>query len=103
MPNRPKKIKRPWKPERPAFYRERSNQKFYNSTKWRKKSKSHREKNPFCQMECKEKGIVTAATMTDHIIPINEGGDPFADENLQSGCERCHNRKSGREAHKNKY
>lgn len=36
----------------------------------------------------------------DHITPINEGGDRYDFNNLQGLCDKCHNKKSGREAHK---
>lgn len=98
MPNKPKKIKRSWKPERKPFGRDVTNQKFYNSAKWRKAAKLHKEKNPYCA-ECLKSGRIRSAEFTDHIIPIKQGGESFKDENLQSLCERCHNSKSGREAH----
>ena len=37
--------------------------------------------------------------MVDHIVPINKGGAKLDIGNLQSLCNLCHNRKSGREAH----
>lgn len=52
---------------------------------------------PWCR-ECAKRGLRTPATVVDHIRPHR--GDPalFADRgNLQSLCERCHNRKTARE------
>ena len=54
--------------------------------------------NPVCE-ECLRRGLVTEATVVDHIVPINEGGAPLDMSNLQSLCAKCHNIKSGREAH----
>ncbi len=56
---------------------------------------------PLCE-ECRRGGVVTPATVVDHIVPINEGGAPMDMDNLQSLCAKCHNRKSGAEAHKSK-
>jgi len=102
MPNSPKKIKRPWKPERKPFKREKTNYDFYNSSRWRKTSILYRDKNPLCEMDCKTNGIVTSAEMVDHIIPIKNGGDLYNFNNLQSGCHKCHNKKSGRESGKSR-
>ena len=44
----------------------------------------------------------TPAQMVDHVRPINEGGAALDLENLQSLCHACHNRKSGRERHRNR-
>lgn len=54
--------------------------------------------NPLC-VECEAQGISTPVEVTDHITPINQGGDPYAWSNLQSLCDTCHNIKSGKEAH----
>jgi len=42
---------------------------------------------------------VSAVEFTDHIVRIEDGGDKYADLNLQSLCAFHHNQKSGREAH----
>jgi len=98
MPNKPKKIKRPWRPERVPFQRTRSDYDFYNGSRWRKVAALHKERHPLC-IQCQADGLVIAAQVTDHIIRIKDGGDPYAAINLQSLCHRCHNAKSGREAH----
>jgi 5-methylcytosine-specific restriction protein A len=98
MPNRPKKKKRPWVPERKPFQRDRDNSVFYNSTKWRKTARSHKERNPFC-VKCEAEGKVSPAEFTDHITRIEDGGEKYDDSNLQSLCAFHHNQKSGREAH----
>lgn len=38
--------------------------------------------------------------VTDHIKPINEGGEKLNPKNFQTLCDTHHNQKSGREAHK---
>jgi len=73
----------------------RQNQHFYNSTRWRKISKGYKEKHPLC-VECLKKGITKQSEVTDHIIPIDKGGDKFNSDNLQALCHRCHNSKTGK-------
>lgn len=96
MPTKPQKIKRPWVIERPAFFREQSNYDFYNSTEWRKRSHQYRSEHPLCE-QCETENLITPATVTDHIIPINQGGNKFESSNLKALCAKCHNKKSGGE------
>jgi len=97
MAKSPDKIVRSWKPEKVAFARQDNNDKFYNSWPWRKARKAFRLKNPLCK-HCDDNGIVTAANVVDHIIPIKAGGDPLKETNFQSLCNRCHNIKSSHES-----
>lgn len=94
--------KRPiWLPERKAHARRANratDQAFYNSTRWRRTSKQNLFLNPDCAM-CAAAGLVTPADLTDHDRPRNAGGADFDNANLQSLCNRCHNIKSGKEAH----
>lgn len=71
------------------------NESFYNSTAWRTLAKAHKAANPLCVNHARCKGV---AHTTDHIKPINEGGDPFAWDNLQSLCDKCNPRKTGRQS-----
>lgn len=102
MPYKPKKIKPQWVPnrKREPFQNLNSekNKKIYNNRKWRKFSKNYKEKNPFC-VKCKEKGLIVASEVTDHIERVNTGGDVYDESNLQALCKSCHNSKSGKEAH----
>ncbi len=102
MPTIKKTVRRPWQPERKAQEgRIYSNTKFYTSPKWRRLRELQLQQQPICE-ECQRKGIITQANVADHIVPINQGGEPLDIENLQSLCHRCHNRKSGREKHSRK-
>jgi 5-methylcytosine-specific restriction protein A len=74
------------------------NYPFYNSKRWRKVSSGFRQCYPLCEI-CEEAGLVVAAQCVDHIKPISQGGDKWSWANLQSLCNSCHARKSGREAH----
>jgi 5-methylcytosine-specific restriction enzyme A len=40
------------------------------------------------------------ASEADHVIPVAEGGDPYALWNGQAVCSACHAKKSSREGHK---
>lgn len=99
MPTIKKKCSRPWMVKREPFKRSRPNTGFYQSMAWRNLRKAFITQHPICE-ECKKKGIITPATVVDHIVPINEGGAALSPDNLQSLCDRCHNKKSASEGHK---
>ena len=56
---------------------------------WSKVSKLVRRQEPICRM-CKSE----LATLVDHIIPLKNGGERLALDNLQPLCLPCHNRKT---------
>ena len=56
---------------------------------WSKVSKLVRRNEPVCRM-CKQK----LATLVDHIIPLKQGGERLAIDNLQPLCLPCHNTKT---------
>ena len=98
MPNLPKSKRRPWMPDKPNHMREVDNSSFYNSRRWRAISKYFRKKNPLC-IQCERDGNgPTAAQCVDHIKQISMGGDMISTSNLQSLCNSCHAKKSGRES-----
>jgi 5-methylcytosine-specific restriction protein A len=75
----------------------------YNDIRWRKLSMHVRRLNPICEA-CKKSGRVSAAEVTDHIVPWKSGkteaerNDLFWDrDNLQALCNKCHNSKSAKE------
>lgn len=60
----------------------------YSST-WDKLSKQHLADNPLC-VKCLEIGLTVAATVTDHIIPIDVAPEKkFDKDNLMSLCTSC--------------
>lgn len=74
------------------------NTSFYHSTPWRKLTKAFLKSHPLCQCdECKLRIVPLPAEHSDHIVPIKDGGDPLAWDNLQALNRRCHNRKSAKE------
>ena len=99
MPKIPIYKKRFW--ERPAktkIKKESNNQKFYESTAWRKLRKMHVSKNPYC-VECAKQGRYIPVQQVDHIVAIEFGGAKLDPDNLQSLCYSCHGKKSAAEKH----
>jgi 5-methylcytosine-specific restriction endonuclease McrA len=100
MPTIPKPQRKAYLPKREVQGRRiHANTPFYQSQQWRRVRKTYLEAHPLC-VECQAKGVITPATIVDHIKPINIGGARFDFNNLQGLCDSCHNKKSGREAHK---
>ena len=108
MPNLPTAKKKPWQEERVVQGRRlHDNSKFYNARKWRKVSKAYKSANPLCECnECKVSGLVKEGHVADHIrglqFLLDAGLDPYSSNELQTMNNSCHNKKSGRDAHKNK-
>lgn len=96
MPNRAKQY-RPHataKPTRPAGPKRASREERGYDWRWRRASKVFLRANPVC-VECRSRGRAEAATCVDHIRPHKGDQELFWDqENWQSLCFRCHNRKS---------
>lgn len=99
MPYKPKKIIRPWVVKAPKF--NNPDNKFYQSAKWKKFSQLYKDKHPLC-CRCEAEGRVTITNVTDHIVRIQDGGEPFAESNLQPLCTSCHSKKSISERFKKK-
>lgn len=74
-----------------SFRRDKASSDFYNSMAWRKLRNFFINKNPFC-VKCGK-----FAKIVDHIIPIKQGGEKLNEENLQSLCIACHNKKTKNE------
>ena len=78
------------------YGRDNFTKNFYKTPEWLHARKRQLNQYPFCA-ECLKAGKRTRATMVDHIVPIKQGGDKFAPNNLQSLCWSCHSRKSAEE------
>ena len=100
MPGKLNSSRRPWEPAKSEGKQTgRTEQVFnYNSTEWRRDRKAHLAANPLC-IDCQKKGKTVLATVSDHIVAIRQGGDPWSWENRQPLCDSCHNSKSGKERH----
>lgn len=83
------------------------NQRFYNSTRWRKARASYlqgfglldEKGHAFCEV-CHSAGRRVVSVVVDHIIRIIDGGAKLDKRNFCAMCESCHNRKSGMEGHR---
>ena len=63
--------------------------------KWRRARKLFLQRHPLCA-NCLSQGIVTPATVVDHIVPHRGDHRLFWDEqNWQPLCKACHDRKTG--------
>ena len=101
MPSIKRNKKRPWMkatPKPKQSGRTIDNQKFYNAKAWRETSKQHRLANPLCEVSLALDKLIDSQ-LTDHIIPIAQGGDPYDTRNLMAMCHKQHNKKSGKEKH----
>jgi 5-methylcytosine-specific restriction protein A len=99
MPSIPlKQQERPWIKREAHGRRAFSNASIYQSARWKALRKHHIQSSPLC-VHCLKNDRTKAGWIVDHIVPINEGGEPFDESNLQSLCSSCHNIKSGKEAH----
>ena len=80
-----------------------ANQRFYNSTTWRKCSTTFREKddNLICHVQRQyAPDFPLPSQVTDHIISINAGGARWDDKNFIPMSRKWHDIKRGIEAHK---
>ncbi len=60
----------------------------YHTARWTRRSRAFRQEHPLCN-RCKGKGIIRAAQVTDHIVPVEVCGDFWNEENWQSLCTPC--------------
>jgi len=104
MPTIPTVKKKPWTKDHVQHKRVKDMRWFYNSRKWRSYSKDYKARNPFC-IQCESSGIVKPAKVTDHLETYEQQSLGFDlnnlnDKYMQPLCKKCHDSKSGREAHK---
>ena len=102
MPKLQQSRKRAWIKQRKRQKSFSNNQDFYNSRKWRSLRQYFIQMNPLCKT-CEEQGLIVGGQCVDHIRPIRLGGAMLSVKNLQTLCNSCHARKSGEEAHIDKY
>lgn len=63
-------------------------------SRWKKARAWFLRRHPWCA-RCKEKGILTPATVVDHIIPHRGNPELFWDvSNWQPLCKKCHDHKT---------
>lgn len=62
----------------------------YNSARWKRGRLAHLAAHPLCVL-CRQAGLVTAATVVDHVRPHRGDEILFFDPgNWQSVCKPCH-------------
>lgn len=91
-------VRRPWskKVNQGSVYKH-SGSFDYTNPRWRATRARKLQINPYCECpDCTGKKII--ADMVDHIKRIEDGGDPYDMNNLQSMRNHpCHDRKRARE------
>ena len=68
--------------------RDKEEQQFYSSRRWREVSIAKRQRDPFCE-RCQREGKITPAVLVHHKVPIKDGGDPWDWNNFESLCASC--------------
>ncbi|MRR22958.1 HNH endonuclease [bacterium] len=100
MPEKPRSITRSWlsteKVPEISRITLRERDQFYHTARWKRESRSFRERFPLCA-GCHNEGIVEAAIITDHIIPKDICPDPWDQKNWQGLCKKCHAKKSAKD------
>ena len=80
--------------ESPDRLRGSANERGYDA-KWRRARKRFLQRHPLCA-NCLSQGVLTPATVVDHIVPHRGDHRLFWDEqNWQPLCKACHDRKTG--------
>ncbi len=69
---------------------------FYSQKKWKDKRKRYFYSNRWCEIGLRQ-GYYNEAKELDHIIPMQYGGDPYNDNNLQGLTKRVHTFKTKKE------
>lgn len=66
--------------------------KFYKSSAWQKKRKQALRRDEYICKRCKDEfGLITIATLVDHIVPTKVEWELRLDiDNLQAMCDECH-------------
>jgi hypothetical protein len=67
---------------------------WYSLQRWRRRAKRQLRAEPVCAM-CLARGLVTAATVADHIVDHKGNWPEFLSGKLQSLCASCHAQKDG--------
>ena len=69
----------------------------YGTERWRSLRELALKRDKGLCVICLKANVIERATIVDHKLEINDGGEPFDIENLQSLCSACHNKKSAEE------
>ena len=91
MPSIPKTKKRKARP-----WGNKSDQKIYQSRRWRRERLDYLAENPRCSYP----GCRKSAVILDHIVSIRNGGEIWDEDNWQGLCIKHHNSKTAKESNK---
>ena len=64
---------------------------WYDLRRWRKRRRAQLLRQPLCKL-CLEHGVVTVATVVDHVTPHRGDWNAFWLGELQSLCKLCHDK-----------
>jgi 5-methylcytosine-specific restriction protein A len=64
---------------------------WYQLERWRRRRRLQLKAHPVCAM-CAARGLVTTATIADHVVPHHGDWNTFLLGDLQSLCKPCHDR-----------
>lgn len=84
---------RTWTRGREVDESARERKRFLDSARWEHTRKAKLARDPMCQY-CAFEGCITEGHDVDHYVPLAEGGNPTADDNLVTACVSCHSRKT---------
>lgn len=74
----------------PPLKKWRYDKAIYKSPEWRRATREVRMRDKW---RCKQCGSIDGTLAVHHIKPLLKGGAPFALDNLELLCKRCHNNK----------
>jgi 5-methylcytosine-specific restriction protein A len=73
--------------------------RLYNTYAWQRKRHKQLQREPLCKL-CSDVGLITPATVADHITPHKGSVQSFWDGKLQSLCKHCHDSIKARIEHR---
>lgn len=76
----------------------RKTRRLYSTARWLTLRANHLAEHPLCKM-CERDGVVTPATVCDHVEPHRDDVDAFWRGPFQSLCDPCHSSRKQREEH----
>jgi 5-methylcytosine-specific restriction enzyme A len=74
-------------------------QRWYGLAKWQRRRLAQLKAHPLCVF-CAALGIVTPATVADHVVPHRGSAHRFWHGELQSLCKLCHDKAKQAEEHR---
>lgn len=101
MPTINRKSNHPWiVPSVPFERAERSD--IYTTARWQQLRKLKLQQQPLCE-QCQRRGIIKEGRIVDHIISMQDGGNAWDFNNLQTLCNYCHSKKTANEIERRKF